>query len=237
MISLFETGQLMFQILQLKRLHQFHLGKVFIYNRQSGTDTIRSIFHLNVEMTKTEPIPDRCRTAVTSRDTIVPVVLIKSSLYTMDGMYLGRFYQVVTLNIPPLKMRDSASVSGLLFKYKPKSNSSFFPICFLKLVSKYLDDALSNSTCLYAFRLSNEYDKNTSVKITNFKKSSLDLGLYSPTILKNILGLFFQNLQIRMQHNFWLAKPNGLAGLANHKLCYVQMLLNIENWRKRQRTF
>ena len=29
-----------------------------------------------------------------------------------------------------------------------------------------------------------------------------------------------------MQHNFWLAKPYGLA---NQKLCYIQMFLNIEN--------
>ena len=28
-----------------------------------------------------------------------------------------------------------------------------------------------------------------------------------------------------MHHNFWLAKPDGLA---NQKLCYIQMLLNIE---------
>ena len=28
-----------------------------------------------------------------------------------------------------------------------------------------------------------------------------------------------------MQHNFWLAKPYGLA---NQKSCYIQMLLNIE---------
>ena len=28
-----------------------------------------------------------------------------------------------------------------------------------------------------------------------------------------------------MQHNFWLAKPYGLA---NQK-CYIQMLLNMEN--------
>ena len=28
-----------------------------------------------------------------------------------------------------------------------------------------------------------------------------------------------------MWHNFWLAKPYGLA---NQRLCYIQMLLNIE---------
>ena len=28
-----------------------------------------------------------------------------------------------------------------------------------------------------------------------------------------------------MLHNFWLAKPYGLA---NKKLCYIQMLLNID---------
>ena len=28
-----------------------------------------------------------------------------------------------------------------------------------------------------------------------------------------------------MQNNFWLAKPYGLA---NQKMCYIQMLLNIE---------
>ena len=28
-----------------------------------------------------------------------------------------------------------------------------------------------------------------------------------------------------MQHNFWLAKPYGLA---NPKLCYIQMLLNVK---------
>ena len=46
------------------------------------------------------------------------------------------------------------------------------------------------------------------------------------TILKNILCLFLQDLQTVMKHNFWLAKPYGLA---NQKLCYIQMLLNIEN--------
>ena len=33
------------------------------------------------------------------------------------------------------------------------------------------------------------------------------------------------------QHNFWLAKPYGLA---NQKLCYIQIY---KSWRKRQRTF
>ena len=30
-----------------------------------------------------------------------------------------------------------------------------------------------------------------------------------------------------MQNDFWLAKPYGLA---NQKLCYIQMLLNIEKF-------
>ena len=51
------------------------------------------------------------------------------------------------------------------------------------------------------------------------------LCLYSPTILKNILFLFLQDLQIGMLHNFWLAKPYGLA---NQKLCHIQMLLNMK---------
>ena len=51
------------------------------------------------------------------------------------------------------------------------------------------------------------------------------LGPYSPTILKDILCLFLQDLKIWMWHNFWLAKPYCLA---NQKLCYVLMLLNIE---------
>ena len=38
----------------------------------------------------------------------------------------------------------------------------------------------------------------------------------SPTILKNILCLFLQDFV-------------NLNGLANQKLCYIQMLLNIEN--------
>ena len=50
-------------------------------------------------------------------------------------------------------------------------------------------------------------------------------GPYSPTILKNILCCFVQDLQIGMEHNFWFAKLNGLA---NQKLCYIQMLLHIE---------
>ena len=51
------------------------------------------------------------------------------------------------------------------------------------------------------------------------------MGPYSPIILKNILCLFLQDLRIWMQHNYWLAKPYILA---NQKLCYIQMLLNIE---------
>ena len=45
------------------------------------------------------------------------------------------------------------------------------------------------------------------------------------TLPKNILCLFLQALLIWMQHNFWLAK---LYALANHKLCYIQRLINIE---------
>ena len=36
---------------------------------------------------------------------------------------------------------------------------------------------------------------------------------------------------IWMKHNFWLAKPYGLA---NQKLCYIQ---SYKSWRKRQRMF
>ena len=51
------------------------------------------------------------------------------------------------------------------------------------------------------------------------------LGPNTPTILKNILCFFLQDLYIWTQHNFWLSKPDGLA---NQKLCYIQLLLNIE---------
>ena len=47
----------------------------------------------------------------------------------------------------------------------------------------------------------------------------------SPTILKKILCLSHQDFVIWKLHNFWLAKPHGLA---NQKLCYIQMLLNEE---------
>ena len=56
-------------------------------------------------------------------------------------------------------------------------------------------------------------------------KAFRNQGPYSPTVLKNILCLFLQDLWIWMQDNFWLAKPYGLA---NQKLCYIQMQLNIE---------
>ena len=69
-------------------------------------------------------------------------------------------------------------------------------------------------------------------------KGRFDLNPYSPTILKNILCFFLQHLQVRMQHNFGLAKPYGLT---NQKLCYIQMLLNASRyrkiWRIKQRTF
>ena len=48
------------------------------------------------------------------------------------------------------------------------------------------------------------------------------LSAYSPTILKNILCLFLQDLQLGMWHNFWWAK---LYGLAISKLRNIQMLL------------
>ena len=52
-------------------------------------------------------------------------------------------------------------------------------------------------------------------------------GPFLPTILKNILCRFLPNLQIRIWHNFWLAKPYGLA---NQKLC----LIPIYHWSKRK---
>ena len=45
------------------------------------------------------------------------------------------------------------------------------------------------------------------------------------------LCLFLQDLQIWMQYNFQLAKPYGLA---NQKLCYIQTLLNIENFGEKK---
>ena len=59
-------------------------------------------------------------------------------------------------------------------------------------------------------------------------KHVYNLGPYSTTILKNILYLVLQIfLCIRKYHNFWLAKPYGLA---NQKLCYFQIykILNTE---------
>ena len=47
-------------------------------------------------------------------------------------------------------------------------------------------------------------------------------GPYSPTILKDILCLFLQDLQIGMSH-----QPYSLA---NQKLCYIQMLPKIEKF-------
>ena len=46
-------------------------------------------------------------------------------------------------------------------------------------------------------------------------------GPNSPTILKNILCLFSKD--------FVNLNETQLYGLANQKLCYIQMLLNIEN--------
>ena len=57
-------------------------------------------------------------------------------------------------------------------------------------------------------------------------------GPYLPTILKNIFCRFLPNLQIRIWHNFWLAKPYGSA---NQKLC----LIPIYHWstQETQTTF
>ena len=44
---------------------------------------------------------------------------------------------------------------------------------------------------------------------------------FHQTIFKNILYLFLTDLQ----HNFWFAEPYGLA---SKKLCFIQMLLNVE---------
>ena len=58
----------------------------------------------------------------------------------------------------------------------------------------------------------------------NLKEAKF-LGLYLPTIFKNIIGVFLQYfIELRI-NNFRLDKPNYLA---NQELCYLQKLLGKE---------
>ena len=80
----------------------------------------------------------------------------------------------------------------------------------------------------------------------NHDEIVLAQGIYSPTILNNILILVLQICLCLetfefsifrsnwMKHNFWLAKPYGLAkyGLANQKFCYIQIYKSL--WKKKK---
>ena len=52
------------------------------------------------------------------------------------------------------------------------------------------------------------------------EEDAFNQGPYSPTVLKNYLCFLLQDLQF---------EPYGLA---NQKLCYIQMLLNVEKSRQ-----
>ena len=58
----------------------------------------------------------------------------------------------------------------------------------------------------------------------NLKEAKF-LGLYLPTIFKNIIGVFLQYFVELRINNFRLDKPNYLA---NQELCYLQKLLGKE---------
>ena len=122
--------------------------------------------------------------------------------------------------------------AGLLITGSPSTWLIQFKHIYFTSIEKQI---LSASASLYVFRLLGTKPKlapllwpmngsNVKTPGSVFTNHSLERSLsYSPDF-----SIF---RSIWMKHNFWLAKPYGLA---NQKLCYIQ---SYKSWRKRQRMF